>query len=161
MRGPPPGEDDVPGLVLIPAAADALTVPVVVSGGFCDGDGLAAALMLGADGVNMGTRFLCSTEAPVAEAVRRRIVEATELDTDLIFRELRNTARVARNSVSETVVRILVDGGTFPDISSWWSVRAGTGSSRTATSKRASGPSACHRDWCATSHRRVTWWNGS
>ncbi|MDC2961492.1 nitronate monooxygenase [Streptomyces gilvifuscus] len=110
-----PGEDDIPGLVLIPAA-DALTVPVIASGGFCDGRGLAAALMLGADGVNMGTRFLCSAEAPVAEAVKRRIVEATELDTDLIFRELRNTARVARNSVSETVVRILADGGTFPDI---------------------------------------------
>ncbi|MFE6666014.1 NAD(P)H-dependent flavin oxidoreductase [Streptomyces sp. NPDC057697] len=111
-----PGEDDIPGLVLIPAAVDALTVPVIGSGGFCDGRGLAAALALGADGVNMGTRFLCSAEAPVAEAVKRRIVEASELDTRLIFRELRNTARVARNSVSDEVVAILADGGAFPDV---------------------------------------------
>ncbi|MFF2778542.1 NAD(P)H-dependent flavin oxidoreductase [Streptomyces sp. NPDC058052] len=111
-----PGEDDVPGLVLIPAAADALTVPFIASGGFTDGRGLAAALALGADGVNMGTRFLCSEEAPVAEAVKRRIVEASELDTRLIFRELRNTARVARNAVSEEVVRILAAGGAFTDV---------------------------------------------
>jgi nitronate monooxygenase len=111
-----PGEDDIPGLVLIPAAADVLTVPVIASGGFGDGRGLAAALTLGADGINMGTRFLCATEAPVAEAVKQRIVEATELDTRLIFRELRNTARVARNSVSDEVVRILADGGAFPEV---------------------------------------------
>ncbi|WP_311202979.1 nitronate monooxygenase [Streptomyces atratus] len=111
-----PGEDDIPGLVLIPAAAEALTIPFIASGGLCDGRGLAAALVLGADGVNMGTRFLCSTEAPIAGAVKRRIVEASELDTRLIFRELRNTARVARNSVSEEVVRILAAGGTFPDV---------------------------------------------
>ncbi|MEV6201904.1 nitronate monooxygenase family protein [Streptomyces sp. NPDC051771] len=111
-----PGEDDVPGLVLIPAAADALTIPFIASGGFTDGRGLAAALALGADGVNMGTRFLCSAEAPVADAVKRRIVEASELDTRLVFRELRNTARVARNAVSEEVVRILTDGGAFADV---------------------------------------------
>ncbi|MDQ0578501.1 NAD(P)H-dependent flavin oxidoreductase [Streptomyces rishiriensis] len=111
-----PGEDDVPGLVLIPAAADALTIPFIASGGFCDGRGLAAALALGADGVNMGTRFLCSAEAPVAESVKQRIIDASELDTRLIFRQLRNTARVARNAVSDEVVRILADGGTFPDV---------------------------------------------
>ncbi|WP_199545670.1 nitronate monooxygenase family protein [Streptomyces sp. N35] len=111
-----PGEDDIPGLVLIPAVADRLTIPFLASGGFCDGRGLAAALALGADGVNMGTRFLCSTEAPVADTVKRRIVTATERDTHLIFRELRNTARVARNSVSDEVVRILASGGTFPDV---------------------------------------------
>ncbi|ALC31767.1 nitronate monooxygenase [Streptomyces sp. CFMR 7] len=111
-----PGEDDIPGLVLIPAAADALTIPFIASGGLCDGRGLAAALILGADGVNMGTRFLCSTEAPVAETVKQRIIEASELDTRLIFRELRNTARVARNAVSDEVVRILAEGGTFPDV---------------------------------------------
>ncbi|MFH8253619.1 NAD(P)H-dependent flavin oxidoreductase [Streptomyces roseolus] len=113
-----PGEDDVPGLVLIPAAADALTIPFTASGGFTDGRGLAAALALGADGITMGTRFLCSEEAPVAEAVKRRIVEASELDTRLVFRELRNTARVARNAVSEEVVRILADGGAFADVQS-------------------------------------------
>ncbi|MER6672730.1 nitronate monooxygenase [Streptomyces sp. NPDC000983] len=111
-----PGEDDIPGLVLIPAAADALTIPFIASGGLTDGRGLAAALALGADGINMGTRFLCSTEAPVAEAVKRRIVGSSELDTRLIFRELRNTARVARNSVSEEVVRLLAEGGAFPDV---------------------------------------------
>ncbi|WP_050795886.1 nitronate monooxygenase [Parafrankia sp. EUN1f] len=111
-----PGEDDIPGLVLVPAAADALTIPFLASGGFADGRGLAAALALGADGINMGTRFMCSEESPIAEVVKRRIVEATELDTELIFRSLRNTARVARNSVSVEVARILADGGTFPDV---------------------------------------------
>ncbi|MYX88103.1 MULTISPECIES: nitronate monooxygenase [unclassified Streptomyces] len=111
-----PGEDDIPGLVLIPAAADALTIPFIASGGISDGRGLAAALALGADGVNMGTRFLCSSEAPVAESVKQRIIDASELDTHLIFRELRNTARVARNTVSEEVVRVLAAGGAFPDV---------------------------------------------
>ncbi|MET8708965.1 NAD(P)H-dependent flavin oxidoreductase [Streptomyces californicus] len=113
-----PGEDDVPGLVLVPAAADALTIPFVASGGFADGRGLAAALALGADGINMGSRFLCSAEAPVAASVKRRIVEASELDTRLIFRELRNTARVARNEVSDEVVRLLAAGGAFDDVRS-------------------------------------------
>ncbi|WP_194398792.1 MULTISPECIES: nitronate monooxygenase family protein [Microbacterium] len=111
-----PGEDDVPGLVLIPAAADALGIPFIASGGFADGRGLAAALVLGADGVNMGSRFMCTAESPVSQAVKERIVEATELDTNLIFRSLRNTARVAKNSVSDEVVRILADGGQFPDV---------------------------------------------
>lgn len=111
-----PGEDDVPGLVLIPAAADALEIPFIASGGFADGRGLAAALALGADGVNMGTRFLSTSESPIAHAVKERIVQASELDTNLIFRSLRNTARVAKNAVSDEVVRILADGGTFPDV---------------------------------------------
>lgn len=111
-----PGEDDVPGLVLIPAAADALTIPFIASGGFADGRGLAAALALGAHGVNMGTRFLSSRESPVAQAVKERIVMASELDTNLIFRSLRNTARVAKNAVSDEVVRILADGGAFEDV---------------------------------------------
>lgn len=111
-----PGEDDIPGLVLIPAAADALEIPFIASGGFADGRGLAAALALGADGVNMGTRFLCSQESPIAEEAKRRITEASELDTNLIFRELRNTARVARNTVSDEVVRILREGGSFEDV---------------------------------------------
>ncbi len=111
-----PGEDDVPGLVLIPAAADRLTIPFIASGGFADGRGLAAALALGADGINMGTRFMCTEESPISETVKRRIVEATELDTNLIFRSLRNTARVARNSVSDEVVDILARGGQFEDV---------------------------------------------
>lgn len=111
-----PGEDDVPGLVLIPAAADALEIPFIASGGFADGRGLAAALALGADGVNMGSRFMCTVESPIAQAVKERIVEASELDTNLIFRSLHNTARVAKNSISDEVVRILGDGGQFPDV---------------------------------------------
>ena len=111
-----PGEDDVPGLVLIPAAADALDIPFIASGGFADGRGLAAALALGADGINMGSRFMCTVESPIAQAVKERIVAASELDTNLIFRSLHNTARVAKNAVSDEVVRILADGGQFPDV---------------------------------------------
>ncbi len=111
-----PGEDDVPGLVLLPAAADALSIPFIASGGFADGRGLAAALSLGADGVNMGTRFMCTVESPIAQAVKERIVAASELDTNLVFRSLRNTARVAKNTVSDEVVRILAGGGGFPDV---------------------------------------------
>jgi len=111
-----PGEDDIPGLVLIPAAADRLSIPFVASGGFADGRGLVAALALGADGVNMGTRFLCTVESPVAPEVKAWLVNADEHDTELIFRSLRNTARVARNSVSREVVQILSAGGTFDDV---------------------------------------------
>ena len=111
-----PGEDDIPGLVLIPAAAERISVPMIASGGFADARGLVAALALGADGINMGTRFLATVEAPVHENVKRRLVAATERDTELIFRPLRNTARVARNSVSTKVVSILDDGGAFEDV---------------------------------------------
>jgi nitronate monooxygenase len=112
-----PGEDDIPGLVLIPAAVAALQLPIVASGGFADGRGLVAALALGAEGISMGTRFLCTVEAPVHEEVKRRIVEAGERDTRLIFRTLGNTARVARNEVSEEVVEIEARGDAeFADI---------------------------------------------
>ena len=111
-----PGEDDIPGLVLIPAAAEKITIPMIASGGFGDARGLVAALALGADGINMGTRFLATVEAPVHDSVKQRLVEATERDTDLIFRPLRNTARVARNAVSGEVVSILDKGGRFEDV---------------------------------------------
>ncbi|MCZ0997461.1 nitronate monooxygenase family protein [Streptomyces mirabilis] len=111
-----PGEDDIPGLVLIPAAAKEITIPMIASGGFADARGLVAALALGADGINMGTRFLATAEAPVHDNVKRRLVEASERETDLLFRPLRNTARVARNTVSEQVVSILDAGGTFEDV---------------------------------------------
>jgi NADH:quinone reductase (non-electrogenic) len=111
-----PGEDDIPGLVLIPAAAERLSIPMVASGGFADGRGLVAALALGADGINMGTRFLCSVEAPVHDRVKKRIVAADERQTELIFRTLRNTARVARNVVSREVVEIERRGGAFEDL---------------------------------------------
>lgn len=111
-----PGEDDVPGLVLLPAAAAALDIPILASGGIADARGMVAALALGADGVNMGTRFLCTEESPIHEAVKQRIVEQSELDTELIFRPLRNTARVASSEVSREVVQILADGGQFEDV---------------------------------------------
>lgn len=111
-----PGEDDVPNLVLIPAARNAIHIPIIASGGIGSGRGLAAALMLGADGVNMGTRFMCTAEAPLHENVKRAMVEANELQTDLIMRPLRNTARVARNTVSTEIIRVLDDGGVFEDV---------------------------------------------
>ncbi|WP_433622200.1 NAD(P)H-dependent flavin oxidoreductase [Nocardia sp. CA-120079] len=111
-----PGEDDIPGLVLIPAAADALSVPIVASGGFADGRGLVAALALGAHGINMGSRFMATVESPVHDAIKRRIVEMDERSTELIFRTMRNTARVARNEVSREVVRIEAAGGAFEDV---------------------------------------------
>lgn len=111
-----PGEDDIPGLVLIPAAADRLTIPFIASGGFGDARGLVAALALGADGINMGSRFMCTVESPIDPAVKQAIVDADERATELIFRPLRNTARVAKNSVSTEVVRILAAGGEFADV---------------------------------------------
>jgi NADH:quinone reductase (non-electrogenic) len=111
-----PGEDDVPGLVLIPRAVEALDVPVIASGGFADGRGLAAALALGADGINMGTRFMCTVESPIHEDIKQKIVSQSEDDTELIFRQLRNTSRVASNDVSREVVRILNEGGAFEDV---------------------------------------------
>lgn len=111
-----PGEDDIPGLVLIPATADALEIPFVASGGFADGRGLAAALALGADGINMGTRFMCTEESPVHDNIKQLIVGGTEKDTRLIMRQLRNSMRVARNTVSEEVIDVLGQGGRFRDI---------------------------------------------
>lgn len=99
-----PGEDDVPGLVLIPLACQALRVPVIASGGIADGRGMAAALALGAEGVNMGTRFLVTQEAPVHHNIKQALVGATERDTKLMFRTMRNTTRAWRNAVSQEVV---------------------------------------------------------
>ncbi len=102
-----PGEDDIPGLILIPAAADKVSIPMIASGGFGDGRGLVAALALGADGVNMGTRFCATKEAPIHENVKRQYVENDERGTHLIFRQFRNTARVGKSPVSDKVVDIL------------------------------------------------------
>ncbi|MEO1399418.1 MAG: nitronate monooxygenase, partial [Pseudomonadota bacterium] len=111
-----PGEQDVGGLVLFPAAARALSIPVVASGGIGDGRGLAAALALGCDGVNMGTRFLATQEAPIHDGIKQKIVEMDENQTQLIFRSYRNTARVYKNSVSMKVAEIEAAGGDFSQV---------------------------------------------
>ncbi|MDX1504877.1 MAG: nitronate monooxygenase family protein [Spongiibacter sp.] len=101
-----PGEEDIPGMVLIPLAARALDIPVIASGGIGSGRGMAGALALGAEGINMGTRFCATKEAPLHENIKQALVNAREQDTNLIFRTLRNTARVLKNDVSNQVVEI-------------------------------------------------------
>jgi NADH:quinone reductase (non-electrogenic) len=101
-----PGEDDIPGLVLIPVAAKSLNIPIIASGGIGCGRGMAAALALGAEGINMGTRFVCTQEAPVHPALKKALCEASERDTNLIFRTLNNTARVFKNGISDQVLAI-------------------------------------------------------
>lgn len=108
-----PGEDDVPGLILIPAAADKVKIPLLASGGFGDGRGLVAALALGADGVNMGTRFTATVEAPIHQGIKDAMVANDERGTDLIFRSYRNTARVAKNAISQQVVAAEREGKPF------------------------------------------------
>lgn len=114
-----PGEDDVPNFILLPRAADELKIPFVASGGMADGRSLAAALSLGAEGINMGTRFIATREAPVHEKVKEAIVAATELDTRLVMRPLRNTERVLRNAAVDRLLekeRQLGAEITFEDI---------------------------------------------
>ena len=112
-----PGEDDIPGLILIPAAVKRLTVPVIASGGFATGAGLVAALAMGAQGINMGTRFVATREAPVHDHVKQQIVDNDERSTLIVFRPFHNSARVARNSVSEQIRQIESrPGSTFDDI---------------------------------------------
>ena len=98
-----PGEDDIPGLVLIPVAAQALDIPILAAGGMATGRSMAAALALGAEGITMGTRFMLTQEAPIHDAIKQAVVQGSERNTTLIFRTLRNTARVFRNAVSDEV----------------------------------------------------------
>lgn len=107
-----PGEDDVTSLILIPLTRDAVKVPIIASGGFADGRGLAAALSLGADGVNMGTRFVATAEAPVHDNIKKALINSSERDTRLIMRTVRNTERVRLNSVVEEVLEIESRGNT-------------------------------------------------
>ena len=99
-----PGEDDVPNMILLPRAADELKIPFVASGGMADGRSLVAALAMGADGMNMGTRFIAIKEAPVHDHVKQAIVAASELDTCLVMRPLRNTERVLKNAAVERLL---------------------------------------------------------
>jgi len=112
-----PGEDDIPGLILIPAAADQVKIPLLASGGFGDGRGLAAALALGAEGINMGTRFCATVEAQIHDNVKQAMLANDERGTNLILRKFHNTARVAKSTVSDEVVRRLAEpGSTFADV---------------------------------------------
>ena len=107
-----PGEDDVTTLILVPLVRDAVRVPIIASGGFADGRGLVAALALGADGMNMGTRFVATREAPVHENVKLALIRHGETDTRLIMRSLRNTERVLRNPAADKVLEIESRGNT-------------------------------------------------
>jgi NADH:quinone reductase (non-electrogenic) len=106
-----PGEDDIPNMILLPRAADELTIPFVASGGMADGRSLVAALALGADGINMGTRFVATQEAPVHANVKQALLDATERDTRLIMRPLRNTERVLNNANVARLVAIEKERG--------------------------------------------------
>jgi NAD(P)H-dependent flavin oxidoreductase YrpB (nitropropane dioxygenase family) len=121
-----PGEDDIPGLILIPTAADRVKIPILASGGFGDGRGLIAALALGADGINMGTRFCATQEAPIHPNVKQAYLDNDERGSFLIFRNLHNTARVGKSQVSEEVVRRLaIPDAKFEDVRDLVSGRAG------------------------------------
>lgn len=114
-----PGEDDVPNFILLPRAAEELDIPFVASGGMADGRSLVAALALGADGMNMGTRFIATKEAPVHENVKQALLAASELDTRLVMRPLRNTERVLTNTAVERLLekeRALGRDISFEDI---------------------------------------------
>lgn len=108
------------GLVLFAAAADKVNIPLIASGGIADGRGMAAALALGAEGVNMGTRFCVTQEAPIHQSIKQALVDATERDTTLIFRTLNNTGRVLKNAISEQVIALerRPGGCEFQDIHS-------------------------------------------
>ena len=114
-----PGEDDIPNMILLPRAADELEIPFVSSGGQADARSLVASIAMGADGMNMGTRFMCTTEAPIHQRVKDAIVAASELDTRLIMRPLRNTERVLNNKAVERVLALEKEKGSkiqFEDI---------------------------------------------
>jgi NAD(P)H-dependent flavin oxidoreductase YrpB (nitropropane dioxygenase family) len=111
-----PGEDDVPNMILIPAAVRALKIPIVASGGIGDGRGMAAALSFGAQGINMGTRFMCTREAPIHENIKQALVAAGERDTNLMFRTMHNTARVFKNAISNEVLTLEKRGAKFEEV---------------------------------------------
>ena len=111
-----PGEDDVPNLVLLPAAADVISIPMIASGGFADARGLVAALALGCEGMNMGTRFMATREAPIHQNVKEAIVAADERSTALILRSMRNTSRVFGNSVAKRAIEMEREGKTIAEI---------------------------------------------
>ena len=111
------GESDITNFILLSRARQILKTPFIASGGFADGEGLAAALMLGAEGINMGTRFMCTVEAPIHHGVKEAIVRASENDTTLVLRRWRNTTRLFRNKIAEEAVKVEKEGrGQFEEV---------------------------------------------
>jgi NADH:quinone reductase (non-electrogenic) len=111
-----PGEDDIPNLVLLPAAANVIKIPMLASGGFGDARGLVAALALGCEGINMGTRFMATKEAPIHDNVKQALVSSDERSTSLIFRTMRNTSRVYGNSIAKQAIAMEAEGKTIQEI---------------------------------------------
>lgn len=120
-----PGEEDVTSLILVPLTVDAVKIPVIASGGFGDGRGLIAALALGAEGINMGTRFMATQESPAHPAVKEKLVQSSERDTMLVLRSLRNTARALRNPVAEKVSEMEKQGASTEEIVALMSGKGG------------------------------------
>ena len=111
-----PGEEDITSLILIPLTVDAVNIPVIASGGFGDARGFIAALALGAEGVNMGTRFMATQEAPLHPMVKERLIQTSERETTLVMRSLRNTERVLKNQVAEKVIEMEKGGATLEEL---------------------------------------------
>jgi NAD(P)H-dependent flavin oxidoreductase YrpB (nitropropane dioxygenase family) len=112
-----PGEEDITSLILTPLAADSIKIPFIASGGYCDARGFVAALALGADGVNMGTRFMATKEAPIHPKIKEWILQLTERDTTLVLRSQRNSERVINNSVAQKVVEMEKHGAVMEELS--------------------------------------------
>ncbi|KAL8634656.1 MAG: hypothetical protein Q9228_007757, partial [Teloschistes exilis] len=121
------GESDITNFILLSRARQSLPVPFIASGGFADGQGLAAALSLGAEGINMGTRFMCTVEAPIHLNVKKAIVEAREEDTELVLRRWRNTSRLFSNKVAKEAVKIEKESpsGKFEEVAGYVSGKRG------------------------------------
>ncbi|KAI0173560.1 hypothetical protein GGR52DRAFT_543510 [Hypoxylon sp. FL1284] len=121
------GESDITNFILLSKARQTLKVPFIASGGFADGQGLAAALCLGAEGINMGTRFMCTVEAPIHQKIKEEIVRAQETDTALVMRRWTNTTRLYRNKVTDQIVQIEKDSktGEFAEIAPYVSGKRG------------------------------------
>jgi NAD(P)H-dependent flavin oxidoreductase YrpB (nitropropane dioxygenase family) len=121
------GESDITNFILLSRARQSLKVPFIASGGFADGQGLAAALSLGAEGINMGTRFMCTVEAPIHMNIKREIVRASETDTELVLRRWRNTSRLYKNKVAEQAVKVEREStsGKFEDVAPYVSGKRG------------------------------------
>lgn len=121
------GESDITNFILLSRARQSLKVPFIASGGFADGQGLAAALALGAEGINMGTRFMCTTEAPIHEKIKEAIVEAQETDTELVLRRWKNTSRLFKNKIASEAVKIEKESttGKFEEVGPYVSGKRG------------------------------------